>query len=112
MVEITQPLVGASSPDAIPAPEGATNVIQTDYEIGQDNISYRRRFVLELDIHNVVFTVSALGIMAFTILTLMFQTTLEPVFTSLRDVLTSNLDGKAFAERLGVRMADRLREQR
>jgi BCCT family betaine/carnitine transporter len=92
LVEITQPLVGASSPDAIPAPEGATNVIQTDYEIGQDNISYRRRFVLELDIHNVVFTVSALGIMAFTILTLMFQTTLEPVFTSLRDVLTSNLD--------------------
>lgn len=79
-------------PEAIPAPEGATQIIQTDYEIGQDNISYRRRFVFELDIHNVVFSVSAIGIMAFTLLTLMFQTTLEPLFQGLRDFLTANLD--------------------
>lgn len=82
-------------PDAsgpIPAPEGATQIIRTDYEIGQDNISYRRRFVFELDIHNVVFSVSAIGVVAFTLLTLMFQTTLEPVFTGLRDSLTARLD--------------------
>lgn len=79
-------------PEAILAPEGATQIIQTDYEIGQDNISYRRRFVFELDIHNVVFSVSAIGIMAFTLLTLMFQTTLEPLFQGLRDFLTGNLD--------------------
>ncbi|MFN7052287.1 MAG: BCCT family transporter, partial [Gemmobacter sp.] len=78
--------------EAIPAPEGATQIIQTDYEIGQDNISYRRRFVFELDIHNVVFSVSAIGIMAFTLLTLMFQTTLEPLFQGLRDFLTAHLD--------------------
>ncbi|MBP1853283.1 BCCT family transporter [Rhizobium halophytocola] len=77
--------------EAIPAPEGATQVIETDYEIGQDNFAYRRSF-LELDIHNPVFAISALAILAFTILTLMFQTTLEPVFTGLRDFLTGNLD--------------------
>ncbi|MEH6774390.1 MAG: BCCT family transporter, partial [Cereibacter changlensis] len=78
--------------EAVPAPEGATQIIDTEYEIGQDNISYRRRFVFELDIHNVVFSVSAIGIMAFTLLTLMFQTTLEPLFSGLRNFLTANLD--------------------
>lgn len=78
--------------DAIPAPEGDTEIIETPYEIGQDNISFRRRFVFELDIHNIVFSVSAIAIIAFTFLTLAFQTTLEPAFTGLRDVLTSNLD--------------------
>lgn len=80
------------TPDAIPAPEGATQVIQTDYEVGQDNINYRRRFVFELDIHNIVFSISALGVVAFTLLTLMFQNTLDPLFTGLRDFLTANLD--------------------
>ncbi|THV21485.1 BCCT family transporter [Peteryoungia ipomoeae] len=78
--------------DAIPAPEGDTEIIETPYEIGQDNISFRRRFVFELDIHNVVFSVSAIAIIAFTFLTLAFQTTLEPAFTGLRDFLTANLD--------------------
>jgi BCCT family betaine/carnitine transporter len=77
--------------DAVPAPEGNTQIIDTDYEIGQDNTNYRRRFVLEFDIHNVVFSVSALAIVAFTLLTLIFQTTLGPVFQALRDALTSNL---------------------
>ncbi|WP_184769527.1 BCCT family transporter [Aminobacter carboxidus] len=77
---------------AIPAPEGATQVIETDYEIGQDNIQYRRRFVFELDIHNIVFCVAALSIVAFTLLTLMFQTSLGPVFADLRTFLTVNLD--------------------
>jgi len=80
------------SPDAIPAPQGATQIIQTDYEIGQDNINYRRRFVFELDIHNVVFSVSAIGVVAFTLLTLMFQNTLDPIFVGLRDLLTASLD--------------------
>ncbi|MDQ1902811.1 BCCT family transporter [Paracoccus sp. WLY502] len=80
------------TPDAIPAPEGATQVIETDYEIGQDNINYRRRFVFELDIHNVVFSVSAIGVVAFTLLTLMFQNTLDPLFVGTRDFLTSRLD--------------------
>ncbi|MDR7029370.1 BCCT family transporter [Rhizobium rosettiformans] len=82
----------AVAEDAIPAPEGRTEIIDTSYEIGQDNINFRRRFVFELDIHNVVFSVSALSIVLFTFLTLAFQTTLEPAFTGLRNFLTSNLD--------------------
>lgn len=78
--------------EAVPAPEGPTEIIETPYEIGQDNFNYRRRFVFELDIHNVVFSVSALGIMAFTLLTLMFQNVLGAFFTNLRDGLTANLD--------------------
>lgn len=78
--------------EAIPAPQGNTEIIETSYEIGQDNINYKKRFVFELDIHNVVFSVSAISIMAFTFLTLAFQTTLEPAFTDLRNFLTTNLD--------------------
>ena len=74
------------------APEGLTEIIETPYEIGQDKFNYRRRFVFELDIHNAVFSVSALGILAFTILTLIFQNALTPFFVNLRDGLTSNLD--------------------
>ncbi|MDS9469300.1 BCCT family transporter [Paracoccus sp. MBLB3053] len=85
-------MIDPASHEAIPSPEGATQLIDTDYEIGQDNINYRRRFVFELDIHNVVFSVSAIGVVAFTLLTLMFQNTLEPFFTATRNVLTSNLD--------------------
>lgn len=92
MTESPHVPVAPQSPDAIPAPEGATQIIDTDYEIGQDNINYRRRFVFELDIHNVVFSVSAMGVVAFTLLTLMFQNTLDPLFAGLRDFLTSNLD--------------------
>ena len=92
LTETPQVATDAVSPEAIPAPEGPTEIIDTDYEIGQDNINYRRRFVFELDIHNVVFSVSAIGVVAFTLLTLMFQTTLEPVFTNLRNFLTANLD--------------------
>lgn len=75
----------------IPAPEGPTEIIDTDYQIGQDNLNYRRRFVFELDIHNVVFSVSAIAIVVFTLLTLMFQSTLGPLFVGMRDYLTSHL---------------------
>lgn len=92
MTDISTGSTSSGATEALPAPEGATQVIETSYEIGQDNINYRRRFVFELDIHNVVFSVSAIGVVAFTLLTLMFQTTLDPFFTSLRDFLTSNLD--------------------
>jgi betaine/carnitine transporter, BCCT family len=84
----------SANPDveAIPAPEGQTEIIETSYQIGQDNYNYKKRFVFELDIHNVVFSVSALTIVAFTFITLAFQSTLEPAFTGLRNFLTTNLD--------------------
>jgi len=72
-------------------PDGAVNPINTDYKIGQDNIVLKLG-PFGLDIHNRVFAISSLTIIAFVLLTLMFQTQVEPLFGSLRGWLTSNLD--------------------
>ncbi len=72
-------------------PDGKVNPISTDYKIGQDNIVVSLG-PFGLDIHNRVFAVSALGVIAFVLVTLMFQTQAEPVFTAMRGWLTSNLD--------------------
>jgi len=77
--------------DAVPAPEGPSHIIKTDYEIGQDNIQ-KEMGALSFDIHNPVFLVSGLVIVAFVILTLAFQDSVGPLFDGLRVWLTSNLD--------------------
>ncbi|HMA16191.1 MAG: BCCT family transporter [Bacteroidota bacterium] len=59
----------------------------TEYEVGQDNI---RPF--GLDIHNPVFVVSALAIIAFVLLTLAFQAEATAFFGWLRPFLTSTFD--------------------
>lgn len=77
--------------EALPEPEGTTELIETDYEIGQHNIA-STAWKIEFDIHNPVFPISALAIIAFTFATMAFQTELEPVFVGLRDWLTTRLD--------------------
>jgi betaine/carnitine transporter, BCCT family len=72
-------------------PSGPADIIETDYELGQDNIQARVG-PFGLDIHNPVFAISGLTIVAFVILTLAFQTQVEPVFEQLREWLTTNLD--------------------
>ena len=72
-------------------PDGEVNPIDTDYQIGQDNIVINVG-PFGLDIHNRVFAISGLLVVAFVLLTLMFQTQVEPMFSSLRGWLTSNLD--------------------
>ena len=59
----------------------------TDYEIGQDNIQ-----VMGLDIHNPVFLISSVTIVAFVIFTLMFKEGAAEFFGALRSWLTSNFD--------------------
>lgn len=90
MTDHTAP--GQEPPDIepIPEPEGDTEIIETDYDIGQDNFS--GAVALELDLHKIVFSVSAIAIMLFTFLTLAFQNEAEPLFIGLRDWLTANLD--------------------
>lgn len=73
-----------------PGARGESEIIGTDPRIGQDNIAHSRK--LEFDIHHVVFTVSARGIVAFTFSPMACQTTLEPVFLGMRDWLTGDLD--------------------
>jgi len=72
-------------------PDGEVNPIDTDYTIGQDNIVMNVG-PFGLDIHNRVFGVSALMIVVFVFLTMIFQEQAEPMFSSLRGWLTSNLD--------------------
>ena len=60
---------------------------QTDYEVGQDNVR-----ILGLDLHNPVFFVSAVVIVGFVILVLMFQEGAAEFFGWLRPWLTSTFD--------------------
>ena len=60
---------------------------QTDYEVGQDNVR-----ILGLDLHNPVFFISAVVIVAFVILVLMFQEGAGEFFGWLRPWLTSTFD--------------------
>lgn len=53
----------------VPAPEGAANLIDTDYQIGQDN--YRAKHMgITIDIHGAVFIFSSIVVMAFVFLSL------------------------------------------
>jgi betaine/carnitine transporter, BCCT family len=60
---------------------------QSDYEVGQDNVR-----ILGLDLHNPVFFVSAVVIVGFVILVLMFQEGAAAFFGWLRPWLTSTFD--------------------
>ncbi|WBA09904.1 BCCT family transporter [Salinivibrio kushneri] len=72
-------------------PDGKVNPIDTDYQVGQDNVALKVG-PFGFDIHNRVFMVSGLAIMAFVFVTLAFQDKMGPVFSDLRAWLTSNLD--------------------
>lgn len=72
-------------------PDGDVNPIDTDYQIGQDNIVVNVG-PFGLDIHNRVFAISGLAVIVFVLLTLVFQSQVEPLFSSLRGWLTTNLD--------------------
>lgn len=75
----------------IPAPEGASEVIDTDYQIGQDNIETQLG-PFGLDIHNPVFLISSLSIVSFVTFALLAPTTAGDFFGWLRPALTSTFD--------------------
>lgn len=77
------------SSNGVPAPEGPAGLIDTDYVIGQDNIT--GEFKLNLDIHGKVFAISALVTLFFVILTLALHSEVEPLFTGVRSWLTNHL---------------------
>ena len=74
--------------EALRMPEGPADLIETEYEIGQDNITPKVG-PFGLDIHNPVFLVSSLTIIAFVLVTLLFQDSVGPMFGDLRKWLTS-----------------------
>jgi betaine/carnitine transporter, BCCT family len=89
-IHSTPPNLEEPPPNPIPDPEGRANPIETDYELGQNNIEPKIG-PFRLDIHSPVFAISGLSILVFVILTLLFQGSVEPLFTNLRDLLTSKL---------------------
>ncbi|MCP4010893.1 MAG: BCCT family transporter, partial [Proteobacteria bacterium] len=64
-----------------------SDLAKTDYKVGQDNIT-----PFGLDIHNPVFLVSGLSIVAFVIITLMFQAQAAEFFAWLRPAITNTFD--------------------
>ncbi|MEZ5739802.1 MAG: BCCT family transporter [Burkholderiaceae bacterium] len=64
-----------------------SEIAETDYEIGQDNVK-----VLGLDIHNPVFVVSAALIVTFVIITSIYQEGASEFFGWLRPTMTSSFD--------------------
>ncbi|MEL6196794.1 MAG: BCCT family transporter, partial [Pseudomonadota bacterium] len=72
----------------IPEPDGHAAVIETDYQIGQDNIKAQVG-PLGLDIHNPVFLISGLSIVAFVFYALALPEQAEAIFGALRPWLTS-----------------------
>ncbi len=75
----------------ISAEPDVPNEIETDYEIGQDNITTQIG-PFGLDIHNPVFLISGLSIVAFVFLTLAFQEQAADIFSGMRNWLTATFD--------------------
>jgi len=75
----------------IPAPTGEADIIETDYEIGQDNIQ-RKIGPFGLDIHNPVFMISGLAVVAFVFYALALPEQAESVFSWLFSSVTKGFD--------------------
>ena len=72
-------------------PDGEVQAIETDYEVGQDN--YQSKFgPFGLDIHNPVFMISGLTIVAFVFLALALPGPAADFFGWLRPAITSTFD--------------------
>ncbi|MDV7145328.1 BCCT family transporter [Tropicimonas sp. TH_r6] len=81
----------APTDQGIPDPEGQTEIIETDFEIGQDNVEGSLG-PFGFDVHNPVFLISGLTIVAFVFYALVFQEQAAAAFGALRPWLTSTFD--------------------
>jgi betaine/carnitine transporter, BCCT family len=74
----------------VPAPEGAANLIDTDYQIGQDNYQASPLGV-SIDIHGSVFAVSSLVILAFVVLTLALPEQATATFDAMKNWINTHM---------------------
>jgi betaine/carnitine transporter, BCCT family len=79
------------STPGIPTPDGAADVIDTDYTIGQDNLEGSLG-PFGFDIHNPVFQISGLSIIAFVFYTLALPEQSGAVFSWLFSTVTHRFD--------------------
>jgi BCCT family betaine/carnitine transporter len=81
-----------TTPDqGIPEPDGEVDLIDTEYDIGQDNIEGNVG-PFGFDIHNPVFLISGLSVVAFVAYALLAPGQAADFFGWLRPMLTSNFD--------------------
>lgn len=73
------------------APDGHADLIDTEYEIGQDNVQPHIG-PFDFDIHNPVFVVSGLTVVAIVAVTLLFPAQAGAFLEWLRPALTSTFD--------------------
>jgi BCCT family betaine/carnitine transporter len=75
----------------IPEPEGASDIIETDYTIGQDNYEGQLG-PLRLDFHNPVFLVTAVVILVFVAIAVIWPDGARDNFMAMRDYIKSQFD--------------------
>ncbi|QXT38149.1 BCCT family transporter [Gymnodinialimonas ceratoperidinii] len=75
----------------IPLPEGEADIIDTEYEIGQDNVDGTVG-PFGFDIHNPVFAISGAAIVAFVFFTLALPDQAGAIFQSMFNFTTKNFD--------------------
>jgi len=74
-----------------PSPPEYSSDMQTDYQVGQDNIAGKLG-PIGFDIHNRVFVISALASVVFIVLTLLFPERAGSIFQSIVSFSTGTLD--------------------
>jgi BCCT family betaine/carnitine transporter len=79
------------SDETIATPDGDVTPIETDYTVGQDNIQPRIG-PFGLDIHNPVFLISGLTIVAFVVFAILAPEQASTLFGWLRPTLTATFD--------------------
>ena len=84
-------MADTSTNQGIPEPEGPSQIIETDYEIGQDNIETQIG-PFGLDIHNPVFLVSGICIIAFVFYTLALPEQAGSAFSWMFSAVTKGFD--------------------
>ena len=87
--------------EGIPAPTGDSGVIQTDYRIGDQNVDGKVG-PFGFDIHNPVFLVSALSVVAFVFYALVFQEQAAAIFTGVDAAEVEGCEAGAFCD-IGLR---------
>ncbi|WP_292290531.1 BCCT family transporter [Marivita sp.] len=75
----------------IPEPEGVSDIIETDYEIGQDN--YEGQFgPLRVDFHNPVFVITGLMVVLFVAIALVAPDASKTFFQAMMNFVKSQFD--------------------
>ncbi|MFD0857471.1 BCCT family transporter [Roseovarius aquimarinus] len=84
-------MVDQTADQGIPAPEGTSDIIETDYEIGQDNVTTKIG-PFGLDFHNPVFAMAGIAVIAFTFFALALPDQASAVFSWLFEFVTKSFD--------------------